>query len=205
MGNLEPPVKCFVRLEGESATQRRVLAHQSVTTIRRPDTDVSINRQPWRVGCAVRGHDPTCPFQPSAASSSPSRCLGHTAVASGLAWAFDAASICASLCRMARTSRFSVTRLHIIHRRTPPAIGHHRHTSSSSHIGHLLRADPRVIPGHPGPDACTRVRCLLCLNASGAASGLTGGPSSTIASELQGAPAVPIGGSHAPGAQGMSR
>jgi hypothetical protein len=175
-------------------------------TVRRADADVEMDRQAaLACRCPVRLHEPACPFQPSAESSSPSRCLGHTAVDAWFACAFDAASICASLCRRARTSRFSVTRLHIIHMPTPPAIGNYSHTMSSSHIGHLLRADPRVRLGHPGPDECTSVPCILCLNASGAASGFLGGPSRALASAFQGAPAVSIGGSHAPGAQGMSR
>jgi hypothetical protein len=77
-------------------------------------------------------------------------------------------------------SLFSVTMLQIIQMPTPLAIGNHSQAISSSHIGDLLCTPSSALWGHAGPYDFTIVQCILCINASGAASGFTGGLSSTI-------------------------
>jgi hypothetical protein len=51
--------------------------------------------------------------------------LDYIAVGPWFEYVIEVASICASRCRKARTSLFSVTMLQIIHIPIPPAIGNH--------------------------------------------------------------------------------
>ena len=115
------------------------------------------------------------PLQTSSQSTATPRNLDYIAVGPWFAYVIEGASICASRCRKARTSLFSVTMLQIIHIPIPPAIGNHSQAISSSHIDDLLCTSSSALLGHAGPDGFTIVPCILCINASGAASGFTGG------------------------------
>jgi hypothetical protein len=72
-------------------------------------------------------------------------------------------------------SLFSVTRLQVIQMPTPLAIGTHSQAISSSHIGDLLCTPSSALLGRAGPYDFTIVQCILCINASGGASGFTEG------------------------------
>src|SRR5215510_813906 len=121
-------------------------------------------------------------------------CPGHMAVDSGFTCVIAGTSICASRCRKARTSLFSVTMLQIIQIPTPPAIGNHSQAISSSHIGDLLCTPSRARLGHAGPYGFTIIQCIVCQNVSGAASGIPAGLSGSSAA----ATVLPLGAAPVP-------